>query len=77
MCSDVHTGGGTPHRIQRQLGGWVGVGGWMGRVIIVPIPAQSCKLKLARFSAKLRIKDGAKCGKMGEQQKMCSDVNNR
>ena len=25
--------------------------------------APSCKLELARFSAKLRIKDGAECGK--------------
>ena len=33
-------------------------------MIIVPMPilAPSCKLKLARFSAKLRIQDGAKCG---------------
>ena len=38
------------------------VAGWLNRVIIVPIRAPSCKLKLARFSAKLRIQDGAECG---------------
>ena len=27
--------------------------------------APSCKIELARFSAKLRIQDGAKCGKNG------------
>ena len=31
-------------------------------MIIAPILAPSCKLKLARFSAKLRIQDGAECG---------------
>ena len=36
---------------------------WLAsRVIIVPILAPSCKLKLARFSAELRIQDGAECG---------------
>ena len=60
MCSDVHTGVGTPHRIQsRLLGGWLG-----GPMIIVPILAPSCKLKLARFSAELRIQDGAECGNL-------------
>ena len=55
-------GGGTPHKIQsRLLGGWLA--GWLGGpMIIVPILAPSCKLKLARFSAKLRIQDGAECG---------------
>ena len=33
-------------------------------MIIVPILAPSCKLKLSRFSAKLRIQDGAECGNM-------------
>ena len=66
MCSDVHTGVGTPHRIQsRLLGGWLAgwLAGWLGgSMIIVPILAPSCKLKLARFSAELRIQDGAECG---------------
>ena len=47
--------------------GWVAswLGGWVaGSMIIVPILAPSCKLKLARFSAKLRIQDGAECGNM-------------
>ena len=58
LWSDVQTGVGTPHRIQsRLLGGWLA-----GSMIIVPILAPSCKLKLARFSAKLRIQDGAECG---------------
>ena len=38
----------------RLLAGWVA-----GSMIIVPILAPSCKLKLARFSAELRIQDGA------------------
>ena len=38
--------------------------GWVVNDCIVPILAPSCKLKLARFSAKLRIQDGAECGKM-------------
>ena len=43
------------------LAGWVA--GWVaGPMIIVPILAPSCKLKLARFSAELRIQDGAECG---------------
>ena len=59
MCSDVHTGGGdTAQNQSRLLAGWLG-----GPMIIVPILAPSCKLKLARFSAKLRIQDGAECGK--------------
>ena len=52
------------HRTEFKVGCWLG--GWLaGSMIIVPILAPSCKLKLARFSAKLRIQDGAECGKMG------------
>ena len=78
MCSDVHTGVGTPHRIQsRLLGGWLAgwLGGWLGGwlagpMIIVPILAPSCKLKLARFSAKLRIQDGAEwCNNVFDKKK--------
>ena len=38
--------------------------------------APSCKLELARFSAKLRIQDGAECGKKVRilYMKFCSDV---
>ena len=44
--------------------------GWLaGPMIIVPILAPSCKLKLARFSAELRIQDGAECGNMKENIK--------
>merc|ERR1712240_833385 len=58
-------GGGTPHKIKVGcwLSGWLA--GWLAcSMIIVPMPilAPSCKLKLARFSAKLRIQDEAKCG---------------
>ena len=43
------------------MAGWLA--GWLaGSMIIVPILAPSCKLKLARFSAKLRIQNGAECG---------------
>ena len=37
------------------LGGWVG--GWLGglRVIIVPLRGLSCKQRLARFSAELKV----------------------
>merc|ERR1711867_103461 len=46
---------------RRVMDGWLD--GWLdGSMIIVPILAPSCKLKLARFSAKLRIQDGAECG---------------
>ena len=51
------------------LGGWLAgwVAGWLaGSMIIVPILAPSCKLKLARFSAELRIQDGAECGNIRE-----------
>ena len=52
-------GGGTPHKIK--VGCWL-AGGLAGSMIIVPILAPSCKLKLARFSVKLRIQDGAEYG---------------
>ena len=59
-------GGGTPHKIKVGcwLSGWLA--GWLACSMIIvsmPILAPSCKLKLARFSAKLRIQDGAECGK--------------
>ena len=41
--------------------GWVAgwLGGWLaGRVIIVPLRGPSCKLRLARFSVKLKFQDG-------------------
>ena len=72
MCLDVQTGVGRPHRIQRHRGGDTTqnqsrlLAVWLAcSMIIVPMPilAPSCKLKLARFSAKLRIQDGAECGK--------------
>ena len=45
------------------LGGWLA--GWMaGSMIIGPMLAPSFKLKLARFSAELRIQDGAGCGNL-------------
>ena len=53
------------------VGGWVGgwVAGWLGgwlavSVIILPLRGPSCKLRLARSSAKLNFSDGpsvAKC----------------
>ena len=58
-------GGGHRTNQSRLLAGWLAgwLGGWLaGSMIIVPILAPSCKLKLARFSAKLRIQDGAQCG---------------
>merc|ERR1711872_1022726 len=46
---------------QIKVGCWLA--GWLGGLmIIVPILAPSSKLKLARFSAELRIQDGAECG---------------
>ena len=53
----IDRGGDTAQNQSRLLAGWVA-----GSMIIVPILAPSCKLKLARFSAKLIIQDGAKCG---------------
>ena len=47
------------------MGWWVGgwVGGWVTIHKIMPFWAPSCKLNLAKLSAKLRIQDGAECGK--------------
>ena len=61
FCSDVHTGVGTPHRINDEKTRMVGVGvGWGGPVgLYSHFVAPSCKLELARFSAKLSIQDGA------------------
>ena len=41
------------------VGGWVGgrVGGWFNP-IIMPLCGPSCKLRLSRFSAKLKFQDG-------------------
>ena len=41
------------------LAGWLG--GWF-LVIIIPLCGPSCKLRLARSSARLRFQDGAECG---------------
>ena len=43
-------------------------------MIIVPILAPSCKLKLPRFSAKLRIQDGAECGNLGFKIILCPKI---
>ena len=57
-------GVGTPHNIQRKnLSGRVG--GWVDDFFrkYSHFMAPSCKLELARFSALLRIQNGAECGK--------------
>ena len=58
------TEGGTTHKMK--------VGCWLaGSMIIVPILAPSCKLILSGFSAKLRIHDGAECGKNRNSSVVC------
>ena len=77
-CSNVHTGMGTQHKIQRQRIG--GLAGWLAiSVITVPIQALSCKLRLVSFQAKLIFQDGSECGKKVEilYIKFYSDVQNR
>ena len=46
------------HQFQIQTVGWVGrwVGGWFSQKIM-PLRGLSCKIKLARFSARLKLLD--------------------
>ena len=62
MSGTYFIGVGTPHNIYRKS---LAVGGWMGGWGVVQtrkyhFVAPSCKLKLARFSARPRIQDGAR-----------------
>ena len=43
------------------------VGGW-DLLRIMPLRGPSCKIELARFSARLRIQDGAECADMWKRQ---------